>query len=79
MKLTEYIYYIYSYLNIYRNKKIINISDQYGENWDFFFNKIICIFPKFPVKSKKNIIQILSYTKIYNSNYNYRYNTNKNF
>ena len=37
MKLTEYIYYIYSYLNIYRNKKIISISDKYGETWDFFF------------------------------------------
>ena len=36
--------------------------------------KIICILPKFPGKSKKNIIQILSYTKIYNSNYIYRYN-----
>ena len=36
MKLTEYIYYIYRNLNIYRNKKIISISDQYGEKLDFF-------------------------------------------
>ena len=28
MKLTEYIYYIYRYLNIYRNKKIISISEK---------------------------------------------------
>ena len=34
--------------------------------------KIFCIFSKFPGKSKKNIVQILSYTKIYNSNYNCR-------
>ena len=43
MKLTEYIYYIYSYLNIYRNKQIISISDQDGENWDFCFNNILYI------------------------------------
>ena len=36
MKLTEHIYYIYSYINIYRNNNIISISDQYGKNWDFF-------------------------------------------
>ena len=35
--------------------------------------KIICLF----LKSKKKIIQILSYTKIYNSSYSYRYNANK--
>ena len=38
--------------------------------------KIFCIFPKFPgnvlENRKKNIVQILSYTKIYNSNYNCR-------
>ena len=43
MKLTSYIYYKYSYLNIYRNKKNISISDQYGENWDFFVNNIFFI------------------------------------
>ena len=40
--------------------------------------KIICIFLKFPGISKKNIIHILSYTKIYNLNYTYRYNYKKN-
>ena len=38
--------------------------------------KIFCIFPKFPgnflENRTKNIVQILSYTKIYNSNYNCR-------
>ena len=41
-----------------------------------FYIKIICIFPKFPGKSKKDVIQILSYTKMYNSNYSYKYNYN---
>ena len=50
MKLTEYIYYIYSYINIYRNNKIVSISEQYLKNWDFFL-KYIC-YLKF-TKEKK--------------------------
>ena len=37
-----------------------------------FFLMKIKIFSKFPGKSKKKCLQILSYTKIYNSNYNCR-------
>ena len=33
IKLTEYLYYI----NIYRNNKMISISDQYGKNLGFYF------------------------------------------
>ena len=59
MKLTEYIYYIYSYLNIYRNNKIISNSDQYGEKWDIF---LIIFF-----LSKINIIYIFTTLfKLYN-------------
>ena len=35
--------------------------------------KIICIFYKISLKIEKNIIQIFSYTIIYDSNYSYRY------
>ena len=57
MKLTEYIYYIYSYLNIYRNNKIISIYDQYNMGKIGIFLKIIFVL------SKINIIYI--FTKLY--------------
>ena len=47
MKLTEYIYYIYSYINIYRNNNIIRpIWKKFG----FFFDNILL--------SKINIIYV---------------------
>ena len=57
MKLTEYIYYVYSYLNIYRNNKIISIYDQYNMGKIGIFFKIIFVV------SKINIINI--FTKLY--------------